>query len=410
MLELKDLTSEQRRAHHLALSSRENLLITGSAGTGKSAVLGRIIHDLRRKGHKVRVAAFTGLAAQHLRGTTLAKLLSMGLARRPGDLDRYFNLGKAQRNLFEVTDLVIDEVSMISGDYLELLDRALQLAMDEHEPFGGLRVIFSGDFLQLPPVRGRREPEFRVKWAFQHPLFSSVVPVALTESMRQRDEQDVRVLQSLRRGEISPEARETLDAAVGRQLEKPTELYPINRLVHQVNATRLEQHEGDRFHYDTYFKPRHLGNDFLGEVPIGSRVELKKGVPVIILTNHSLGRYVNGSQGVVEYLGWQSCHVRLRTGKRVEVKRKLWTIEDAAGKVIGTVDGVPLHLGWAATIHRSQGMTLDAVQTDLGRCWEPGQSYVALTRTRSLENLSLLSPVKEIKVDPEALNYMESIS
>jgi len=197
---------------------------------------------------------------------------------------------------------------------------------------------------------------------------------------------------------------------VGRQLEKPTELYPINRLVHQVNATRLEQHEGNRFHYNTYFKPRHLGNDFLGEVPIGSRVELKKGVPVIILTNHSLGRYVNGSQGVVEYLGWQSCYVRLRNGKTVEVKRKLWTIEDGAGKTIGTVDGMPLHLGWAATIHRSQGMTLDAVQTDLGRCWEPGQSYVALTRTRSLGNLSLQAPVKTIKVDPEALSYMESIS
>lgn len=410
MLELNQLNEDQRRAHGLALSSRENLLITGSAGTGKSAVLTRIIHDLRRKGHVVRVAAFTGLAAQHLKGTTLAKLLALGLAKRPEDLDRCLRLERAQRNLEGVTDLVIDEVSMISGDFLELMDQVLRLALDEPEPFGGLRAIFSGDFLQLPPVRGEREPEFRCKWAFQHPLFQLVRPVALKQSMRQQNERDVRILADLRRGYISPDAKEALDRALERQLEEPTELYPINRLVHQVNAKRLAEHEGRLFTYATYFDPRHMGNDFLGSVPIGSQVEVKEGVPVIILMNHTLGRFVNGSQGRVEKCDWQSCWVRLRSGRLAEVRRKLWSIEDGVGRTIGTVDGMPLHLGWAATIHRAQGMTLEAVKTDLARCWEPGQAYVALTRTRSLDDIKLLNSVKDLQVDPEALAYSEKVT
>lgn len=407
MLELQELTPGQRRAHDLALKTRENILVTGPAGTGKSAVLARIIHDLRRKGHIVKVAAFTGLAAQHIRGTTLAKLLSIGLAKRVSDIERCLNIERAERNLCEVTDLVIDEVSMISGDFLELIDQVMQLATDEHEPFGGIRIIFSGDFMQLPPVRGEREPEFSCKWAFQHPLFGTVVPVTLTESMRQQDERDIKILADLRRGYISPDAKEVLDAAVARQLDSPTELYPINRVVNQVNSTRLAQHPGEIHKFVTYFNPRHMGNDFLGSVPIGTTVEIKKGVPVIILMNHPMNRFVNGSQGVVEDTDWQSTFVRLRNGRRVEVKRKLWTIEDGAGKTIGTVDGMPLHLGWAATIHRAQGMTLDAVQTDVSRCWEPGQAYVALTRTRSLDDLCLLREVKELKVDPEALAYSE---
>lgn len=407
MLELKDLTPRQQKAHRLALETRENLLITGSAGTGKSAVLTRIIHDLRRRGKVVRVAAFTGLAAQHLKGTTLAKLLGLGLAKRIEDLDRCFNLERAERNLLEVTDLIIDEVSMISGDFMGLLDRCLQLATGEQEPFGGVRVIFSGDFLQLPPIRGEREPEFRTKWAFQHPLFQTVIPVVLTESMRQQDARDIRILADLRRGYISPEAKEALGAACGRRLEKPTELYPINRIVHQVNSARLESHPGSLRTYTTYFSPRHLGNEFLGSVPVGSSVELKEGVPVIVLMNDTLNRFVNGSQGTVLSCEWQSCQVQLRNGRRVEVKRKLWTIEDGVGNPVGTVDGMPLHLGWAATIHRAQGMTLDTVQTDVANCWEPGQAYVALTRTRSLEHLSLLRPVTELKVDSEALAYME---
>ena len=403
------LTLGQKQAYTLALGTRENLLITGSAGTGKSAVLSRIIRDLRRKGRIVKVAAFTGLAAQHLRGTTLARLLGIGLAKRIDDLDRYLNLERAERNLCEVTDLVIDEVSMISGDFLELIDQVLRLATEEQEPFGGIRVIFSGDFLQLPPVRTEKDPEFSCKWAFQSPLFDAVRPINLTESLRHQNERDVRILADLRRGYISPEAQEALDSSIKRKLEDPAELYTLNRIVNQVNSTRLEQHPGETYKFSTYFNPKHMENDFLKSVPIESSVAIKKGVPVIILMNHSMNRFVNGSQGTVESTTWNSCFVRLRNGRRVEVPRKLWTIEDGGGKILGTVDGMPLHLGWAATIHRAQGMTLDAVQTDVSRCWEPGQAYVALTRTRSLKDLSLLKEVKELKVDPEALAYSERI-
>jgi ATP-dependent exoDNAse (exonuclease V) alpha subunit len=402
------LTVQQDVALKIALETRDHLFITGDAGTGKSLLLERIIRELRRQNKKVRVASFTGLAALALRGSTLARLLGTGLAKRVEDLKGEF-FDRAEENLNGVTDMVVDEISMTSGDYLQLMDKVMREATGEDEPFGGIRMIMCGDFMQLPPVRHSRDPEFKYKWAFEHPLFSLAQTVCLTEYMRQGAERDVRILGQLRHGIISIEGREALDAMVGRELKNPTELYPINRTVHMVNQQRLEALKGRAKTYTTHYSPDRFKKHFVSQVPIGEEVVLKVGAPVIILANNPSAGYANGSQGVVTHMDWEHVEVRLSAGRTVEVKRKTWEIDDVKGDLMGTVDGLPIHLGWAATIHRAQGMTLDAVKTDVATCFEPGQAYVALTRTRSLDDISLTTPVTEFKVDQAALEFTKSL-
>ena len=399
------LTAQQQGAEKIALDTRDHLFITGDAGTGKTLTLERIIAGLRDKEkNRVRVASFTGLAALRLRGTTIARLLGVGIAKRVEDLKR-LDLERAEENLDGVTDLVIDEVSMVSGDYLDMMDKVMQEATGEEEPFGGIRMIFCGDFMQLPPVHHNRDPAFQYKWSFEHPLFGLTEKVTLTEYMRQGAERDVRILGELRHGHISPEGRDVMAAMVGRELYKPTELYPINRTVHEVNAKRLNDLKGKSKTFRTDYMPGRFQKYFKDQVPIGEEVVLKVGAPVIILANNPLAGYANGSQGEITEMDFTGVRVRLHSGRTVHVKRKKWEINDAKGDPMGTVEGLPIHLGWAATIHRAQGMTLDAVKTDISKCFEPGQAYVAMTRTRSLDHISLTSPVTEFKVDSKALDF-----
>ncbi len=399
------LTAQQRGAEQIALDTRDHLFITGDAGTGKTITLERIIAGLREKEKtKVRVASFTGLAALRLRGSTIARLLGIGIAKRVEDLNR-LDLERAEENLDGVTDLIVDEISMTSGDYLNMMDKVMQEATGEEEPFGGIRMIMCGDFMQLPPVHHSRDPAFEYKWAFEHPLFGLARSVCLTEYMRQGAERDVRILGELRHGIISPEGRDVMAEMVGRELHKPTELYPINRTVHEVNSKRLHDLKGKSRNFRTDYLPGRFRKYFKDQVPIGEEVVLKVGAPVIILANNPVAGYANGSQGEVTEMDFTGVRVRLHSGRTVHVKRKKWEINDVKGDPMGVVEGLPIHLGWAATIHRAQGMTLDAVKTDISKCFEPGQAYVAMTRTRSLDHISLTSPVTEFKVDSAALAF-----
>jgi ATP-dependent exoDNAse (exonuclease V) alpha subunit len=402
------LTEEQLLAKGVALDTRDHLFITGYAGTGKTTLVEDIIGGLRKDKKRVRIASFTGLAALRLKGTTLARLLGTGIAKRVEDL-RSLDIERAEENLDGVTDLIVDEISMVSGDFLNMMDKVMQEATGEEEPFGGIRLIFCGDFMQLPPVKHNRDPEFKHKWSFEHPLFGLVQKVALTQSLRQADERDVRILSELREGIISPEGREVMDAMVGRELNRPTELYPINRTVHKINEQRLAALKGKSRKYRTMYSPGRFEKFFKDQVPIGEEVVLKEGAPVIILANNPQAGYANGSQGVITRMSPEAVDVKLHNGRKVHVKRKQWEINDTKGYPMGMVEGIPVHLGWAATIHRAQGMTLDAVKTDVSSCFEPGQAYVAMTRTRSLDDISLTNPVTEFQVDQAALKFTKGL-
>lgn len=402
------LNEQQQDALELICESESGAFLSGIAGAGKTFLLQEVIRELHRRKRKVRVTAFTGLAAQHLNGTTIAKLLGLGLSSNVTHFPDV-NLLQAERNLDGVTDLIVDEISMCSGDFLELVDQVLRTVTGRDTSFGGIRVILSGDFMQLPPVRAKGEPNFRYPWAFEYPEFSKLPSIFLTHSMRQTSLEEIDLLNEFRQGMLSPRAKEFLDSLVGKFHPQAVDLYPLRRDVEAVNQARLKAHPGQLVTYPTEFHPRPRTKELLSQIPVGEKVELKSGVPVIVLCNDPGGKYVNGSQGRVLRLADEAVEIEFLRGNCAWVEYKTWEVLDPTRNLLGTARGLPVTLGWAATIHRSQGMTLDAVVTDISRCWEPGQAYVALSRTRSLENLGLISPVPRIHADPVARNYVNSL-
>jgi ATP-dependent exoDNAse (exonuclease V) alpha subunit len=417
-----ELTRGQALGLRLALKTREPLLITGFAGTGKTVLVQEIVQQLRRQGRVVRTAAYTGLAAQGVGGTTLARLLGLGISKHYADVDHYWSSRTSSENLHRVTDLIIDEISMISGDYLHMVDAAMQEGKANPRPFGGVRMIFAGDFLQLPAVRGRDEPEFKEAWAFQHPIFQEVLAVQLSRSMRQERKEDVALLNEFRFGHISERGRDFLQQAVGKVLPGATELYPVNLTVRKINEERLADLEGKTCTYRTTFYPSQLRDRMLPLLPIGEEVVLKKGAPVIVRANRPKQGYFNGTQGRITTLepgrvriqvpGHGAMWIRPHTwnvsldGK---VQRNPWEEHDEPPGGKHTAVGMPLKLGWAATIHGSQGMTLERVKAALDECWEFGHFYVGTSRTRSLDNFCLVRPVTNILASPEAIAYVRSL-
>lgn len=402
ILERSQLTERQDLAWKWALGTEKNLLISGFAGTGKTALILRIQADLEKVGRKVAMTAFTGIAAQKIEGTTTAKLLGLGIAKTTREIESV-NWEQAQDNLAGVTDVLLDEVSVCSGDFLELVDQVLRRVQNSQLPFGGLRMIFGGDFLQLPPVHTPNDPPRRWKWAFQYPPFRRCHGIFLNESMRQRDPAEIQLLSEFRNGIISEEGQKFLDSAVGRPLQNPAELHGTRAGADEINQLRLKAHPGSSTRYPVLFHPLELKEQLLSQVSIDSVVELKVGAPVILLENHWLDRYANGSQGTVTDLGFRDIGVRLLNGKTVGVCYKTWK------SPMGEVEGLPVQLGWAATIHRAQGLTLNEVRADITRVWEPGQAYVALSRTPSLENFSLVQPVHRIQACPEVLEFAHQL-
>lgn len=397
-----ELSNEQRYALQILIERiHHNIFLSGFAGTGKTTILRQFIHHLRSAGHNVRVAASTGLAALHLEGITLAKLLGLRLAKSVDDFEQV-SLYQARLNMRGVRTLILDEISMLSGDMLELVDYVLQAVMENEKPFGGVRMIFSGDFLQLPPV-GTKGVKLKYPWAFEYPEFSQSLVVFLKEPHRQAGD-DADFLNELRQGILTPAGKILLGEMSERELPEATFLSPRRDQAAKINSERLKGVSGQLFYIPTECDRPEFRKEAQNQIPVGDQVLLKKDVPVIILTNDPNGQFVNGSQGRVKDVWRKSCRVILAGGKEVMVSLKTWEVF-LPGNELVRFTGLPIQLGWAATIHRSQGMTLDAVSTDLDSCWEPGQAYVALSRTKSLKNVSLTKVPREVKVDPVALSY-----
>ena len=417
------LTVGQAKALHLALTSSDSLFITGSAGTGKTVVLKRIVQDLEAAGQKVLVTSFTGLAALQLGGVTLARLLGLGIAKRPEDLqDDLITIGqRAERAVGGADVLVIDEISLLSGDYLELADHVLRVARGNRSPFGGLRVIYCGDFMQLPPIRGYQEPEFKIKWAFQYPPFRDVQIIQLTECMRQERAIELELLNELREGRLGPLSKLFIKAAVGRKIEDAIELHPRNEVVRKINQEHLDLLPGESQEYRTYYSCPRSEALLSKSLPIDRILHLKVGAPVIIMVNNPAGNYCNGTQGKVVGMSRSEVQVKDLDGNLLIVDKHTWNVTLKSNPTpfeltferdlqTGYARGMPIKLGWAATIHKSQGLTLSRVKTDVSRCWEPGHAYVALSRTPSMLDISLVNPFEKVLADPEALRFMKSIS
>lgn len=389
------------------LLSGESALLTGPAGSGKTFVLNEFIRRARRAGKTVAVTATTGLAATHLNGNTIHSWSGIGIHDfLPSGF--FENLQKGRGETIQNTDvLVIDEISMLHDYRLDMIDAVLRKVRKSDMPFGGLQVVLCGDFFQLPPVnRGDQSGGFVVNsqvWRELDPVICY-----LTEQHRQNDDDFLEILQALRAGDVRRRHAEALLAR--RQPLDPrhetTELHTTNVDVDTINARRLSQLDGEahEYHMVTTGKANYAETLARSCLALETLV-LKKGAFVMAIRNNPEKRYANGSLGtVVDFEDITDYPiVELKSGRRITVSPETWELRDG-DKKRASLSQIPLRLAWAITVHKSQGMTLDAARIDLSRAFVEGMGYVALSRVRSLATLELVGINQmALRVSPEAL-------
>lgn len=372
----------------------ESVLLTGPAGAGKTFVLNQFIRIAKNEGKHVSVTATTGLAATHLGGTTIHSWAGIGVA---DELPQGFadHIAKGRREIIEKTDvLIIDEISMMHDFRLDMVDEACRLVRRKDEPFGGIQLIMSGDFFQLPPInRGdSRAGDFVVNSKVWRELDPTIC--YLSEQHRQDDEELLDILNSLRAGELRRGHAEKLLARVEVQPDEGellTELHTVNVDVDRLNDAKLDELGGDELFYtQTTTGSENYVTNLQRSVLAPATLRLKKGALVMAVKNSLDRKYVNGSLGVVidfepvtEYPV-----IEFKNGKVITMRPDTWELRDGEKKR-ASITQIPLRLAWAITVHKSQGMTLDAARIDLRKAFVEGMGYVALSRVKNLRNLYL---------------------
>lgn len=398
------------------LLAGESVLLTGPAGSGKTFVLNQFMKLAKHDGRHVSVTATTGLAATHLGGTTIHSWSGIGVH---DELPAHFfeSLSKGRREIIEKTDvLVIDEISMLHDFRLDMIDEVCRVVRKEPDvPFGGIQVVMSGDFFQLPPIN--RSDSRQGGFVVSSRAWNELQPVIcyLDEQHRQSDETLLDILTALRAGDIRRNHAETLLARADHMppADLPlTELHTTNIDVDAINEAQLDTIDGDEviFSQTTTGGQNYIEN-LQRSVLAPAELRLKQGALVMAVKNSLERKYVNGSIGTViefEY-GSEYPVVEFQNGKTVTMQPDTWELRDG-DKKRASITQIPLRLAWAITVHKSQGMTLDAAKIDLRKAFVPGMGYVALSRVKSLDNL-FLHGINQmaLRVSPDALSIDESL-
>lgn len=391
------------------------VMVLGGAGTGKTTFL----HALRKHGGgRQAFLAPTGVAALQLGGQTIHSFF--GLPPRLVDPDQVKPRSPKRTLMKKLERLVIDEVSMVRADVLDAVDRSLRIVRGDPAPFGGVQVVLVGDFLQLPPVVPQAEREilghlgYEGPFAFDARVLREVDPVRLPflQVHRQTDSTFVSHLAALRMGRYVHEAVAAInEASFGehRPGRVPVVLAPTNMRVDAYNQRGLSAlADGGRIYEGKSEGEFDLATDRL---PVPETLVLKVGARVMAVRNDPEKQWVNGSVGTITGLAHDRAYVRLDGAGLVEIEKVSWerirydwdeATGKVAAKVVGTYTQLPLVPAWAVTVHKAQGLTLDDVRIDFDSgAFAAGQAYVALSRARSLEGLSLARPLRssDIRID-----------
>jgi len=377
------------------LESGASVLLTGAAGTGKTYVLNKFIKRAKKQGKSVAVTATTGLAATHLNGTTIHAWAGIGVH---DSMDKYAvaKLGKSRQELIKKADiLIIDEVSMLHDFRLDMVDEVLRIVRDKPEPFGGMQVILCGDFFQLPPVNrhdSRQGSFVIVSNAWQQGAFTVCY---LEKQYRQTNDQDYTdILNGIRKGFLTRNQLDLLRArtlAVDDPFATRTRLLTINVDVDSVNNAQLDELDGDVHEYQMDTAGGKTYVEQLKRSCLAPEIlRLKKGAAVMCIKNAQDRSYANGSLGIVVGFEKETDYpiVELTSGRTITLKQETWELMDG-DKRRAQLAQLPLRLAWAITVHKSQGMTLDAARIDLSKAFVEGMGYVALSRVRGLRHLIL---------------------
>lgn len=374
------------------LKSGHNVFLTGQAGSGKTYTLLQYINYLRTHEICVAITASTGIAATHLNGMTIHAWAGIGIAKSIDEI----NLSRARKNnrlnerLRAVRVLIIDEISMLHQDTLLLVHHMLCAMRDNDLPFGGVQVVFCGDFFQLPPIG---TGENRDKYAFMGAAWQLAAPVIcyLSEQHRQTDALLPQILNEIRQNRVSSASIEHLKRAKWHNKnEDATQLFTHNADVDTINQTRLDAIDGSAVHYRaTYLGDSNLHAALKKGVRAPELLTLKIGARVMFVKNMPDKNVMNGTLGTVVTFNDEGDPVIKTRDDTLTVQVESWSVLDNQGEVLAEYVQLPLCLAWAITVHKSQGMTLTAAQIDLTRTFERGQGYVALSRLRDFDGLWL---------------------
>ena len=390
------------------LQSGTNVFLTGEPGSGKTFIVNQYVKYLRQHRVPVAITASTGIAATHISGMTIHSWSGIGIRDhlRKRELDILTTTDRIVKQVRAPQVLIIDEISMLEANTLDMVDQVCRAIRTPNEPFGGLQVVLVGDFFQLPPISRPQEPAAQFAFAAAAWEEALLTVCYLTEQHRQSDEQLSTVLAAIRNGSVLPDTYallETRRAAHHDQVVEATKLYSHNANVDQVNAEKLAQLPGETH----VFAMQHHGPKAKVETLIRGclspeSLELKIGAQVMCTRNNPEQGFANGTLGTVvgfhETDSWPK--IQTRSGQTLTIQPMDWQIEDGE-KVSARITQVPLRLAWAITVHKSQGMSLDAAVMDLSRAFAFGQGYVALSRVRSFAGLFLLGwNARSLLVDP----------
>jgi ATP-dependent DNA helicase PIF1 len=385
------------------LKTGRSAFITGAAGSGKTHLLNRYISWLKEVGVPVAITASTGIAATHMGGLTIHAWSGIGIRDSLSyeEAEALAEKTYLRNQVRGASVLIIDEVSMLHDYRLDMVDTAVRALKGIPMVFGGMQVILSGDFFQLPPITRSKSfdqdviqlEEESSHFVYHSNAWHELNPVVcyLEEQHRQDDPEYLGILNAIRENTVQNAHHKLLETRIGATLlnESPTKIYAFNVNVDEENNNELESISKEVFEYHMSARgPDPLVLALKKGCLAPEVLRLKVGAKIMFVKNNFDAGYANGTTGTIQTCSNEGICVLLQNGSTVEVEPASFTIEEN-GKVKAEVIQYPLRLAWAITIHKSQGLTLDSAEIDLSQPFEKGMGYVALSRVKSLAGLSL---------------------
>lgn len=432
------------------LKTGANVFLTGEPGSGKTHTINSYIKYLKDHEVDVAITASTGIASTHIGGLTIHSWAGIGIKSKLSayDIDKIATTEYVVRRVSRAMVLIIDEVSMLAPDTLNSVDMVCRAVRNSNEPFGGMQVIFVGDFFQLPPVVKKEPINFSQKinqindydefnqdlfgekgslnennnvtkisnnFAYEASAWKQANPIVcyLNEQHRQDDQTFLKILSAIRRNEFNSDHLESIEERRVSKEESRThypKLFSRNVNVDTVNDSLLAsiQGTGKKFEMLKNGNPKLVDNLIKGCLS-PEVLRLKVGAHVMCTKNNPRAGYANGTLGVIAGFDDESSYpiIKTKEGETIKVEPAEWIVEEN-GVVKARIIQVPLRLAWAITVHKSQGMSMDKAVMDLSDVFEYGQGYVALSRVRKLEGVYILGfNPRAFQVHPEVLRQDE---